>query len=234
MSLMWILIVIAVIAIAGGAFWYLQQNSGKSPAKGALSPHDRFVAEEIISPAHTKLLTYMQEAFHGHAVLFRPSLATLISVRSSANREDVMNYLASQHVDFVVCEENGKPVYAFDLRERDGQVSDKVKKAALAKSKLLQSAGIKLLRIQRSINAMPPVHEFHQRLAESLNLETPRIKPHQKHGHHQNDIFKTAADAQQSDLANLSDLMGLTPESDDSAETEWIATRQQTRHGDIE
>ncbi|MDO5289393.1 MAG: DUF2726 domain-containing protein [Pseudomonadota bacterium] len=196
-----------VAALLGaGVYFYLQrQRQADTPAS---AEGDRYVAEETISPGHAKLLLYLQEAFPGRAVLFRPTLAQLVSVRLAADRQRALRRLHSHSVDYVVCTSDGKAEYAFDVRERNTDTDEAARRANALKSRVLKTAGVRLLRIHRSVSSLPPVHEFQQRLAESLgqsSARAPSAAPAQP---------SLSSDTPPSNMASLTDLMGLPPEAD--------------------
>lgn len=205
-TLIGLLLVLA--ALGAGAYYYLQRQRHSDTA--AIAEGDRYVAEETISPGHTKLLLYLQEAFPGRAVLFRPTLSQLVSVRLAADRQRALQRLQNHAVDYVVCASDGKAEYAFDVRERNADADETIRRTTALKSRVLKTAGVRLLRIHRSVNSLPPVQEFQQRLAESLGQVSARSPASAQPQTAQ------AADTPPSHMAGLTDLMGLPPEDEPS------------------
>lgn len=226
--LLWVLLVAGVVGAL--AYLLLRQRAGVGVDS---SSQDRYAAEEAISPAHAKLLIYLQQAFPGQVVLFRPALSQLLSVRHAADRQRARQRLDSHRVDFVVCSSEGKAEYAFDVRERSAEGDASVRRVNALKVRVLKTAGVRLLRIQRSVRDMPPADGFRQRLEDSLRMapsgtlsraDVPvKVAP----------APADVADAPGSDLASLTDLMGLPPTPVDERhgvnvhEGEWTATQQQ-------
>ena len=128
-----------------------------------------YALQEIISPAHRQLLFYLEQAFNGHVVLFRPALSQLVQLRVTNDRIRSQALLDSIHVDYVVCDDDGRPHYAFAVRQRGATNSDpKLRNTVRAKAKVLKSVGVKLLNIQRSVSSLPPVGEFAHKLSIAL------------------------------------------------------------------
>ena len=161
---LWLLL---IPLLAGIAFLLLKQ---RGDADTHHSSSDHYLPHEAISPAHAKLLLYLQVAFGGQVVLFRPALAQLVSVRNAANREKTQAMLERLSVDFVVCNDDGKPLYAFDVRPRNAEAENaKARRINQIKTRVLKAVDVRLIRIQRSVSQMPPVGEFAMRLRQSLD-----------------------------------------------------------------
>ena len=107
----WLVLAVALAGLAAW-WWSRQARSAASPALGA---NDRFGAVAAISPVQWDMLSYLNQAFPGRPVLFRAGLSQLVAVRQAQNRAAAQQRLAQHIVDYVVCNRDGKAVYAFEL-----------------------------------------------------------------------------------------------------------------------
>lgn len=107
---LWMVAAAALLAALLAAFWLLRRRGG---AEQPLGPDDRFAPVAALSPAEMALLDYLVRAFPGRPVLFRVPLSRLLTVRRTGNRLAAQRRLAALTVDYVVCNRDGKPVYAF-------------------------------------------------------------------------------------------------------------------------
>ena len=152
-----LLLIVAVLAGVGAWLYMKQQNKSST----ASIDDNRYATEEAISPAHISLLMYLREAFPGRAVLFRPRMDQIISVRHSENRALATAQLAAHVVDFVVCAPDGKAEHVFDVRMRSANIDENQQRRETAfKTLVLKSVDLRLLRIQRSVSKLPPPEEF--------------------------------------------------------------------------
>lgn len=206
-----LLLIVAVLAGVGAWLYIKQQNKSST----ASIDDNRYATEEAISPAHISLLMYLREAFPGRAVLFRPRMDQIISVRHSENRALATAQLAAHVVDFVVCAPDGKAEHVFDVRMRSANIDENQQRRETAfKTLVLKSVDLRLLRIQRSVSKLPPPEEFAAKLAESLGRARAPIASYcikQDKGGSQAG-GKPAATT--TSPANLTDLMGLPPDSE--------------------
>ena len=222
-----ILLIVIAAAAAGIFFWQLKRQDDVSSLKD-----NSYTLKEAISPAQKELLFYLEQAFQGHAVLFRPSLAQLVQIQQTSDRIRSQTLLDTIHVDYVVCTDEGKLRYAFDVRQRGSVAEDPTnRKINAVKQRVLRSVGIKLMGIQRSVSKMPPVSKFASQLSMALgepavvpaesatrlpvqderipSTSQPRLMP-------QLEPYTPSPDAGASEMAMLTDIMGLAPESDTS------------------
>ena len=193
-----LLLIVAVLAGVGAWLYMKQQNKSST----ASIDDNRYATEEAISPAHISLL-------------FRPRMDQIISVRHSENRALATAQLAAHVVDFVVCTPDGKAEHVFDVRMRSANIDENQQRRETAfKTLVLKSVDLRLLRIQRSVSKLPPPEEFAAKLAESLGRARDPIASYyikQDKGGSQAG-GKPAATT--TSPANLTDLMGLPPDSE--------------------
>ncbi|MFT4193865.1 DUF2726 domain-containing protein [Ottowia sp.] len=158
----WSVVIGLLLALAGLAGWWWARR--RQAAASGTSRNDRYAAEEVISRAQIKLHHYLQEAFPGQVVLFAQPLSRLVSVRFAESRQRAQERLADQLVDFVVCNADGKPRFAFQVDAFRADEAEAARRQAAVKHRVLATAGIRLLRLKKSVRQLPPPEEFRQRL----------------------------------------------------------------------
>lgn len=159
-----------VVALLGGlGFLWWQRRGGTAASSGGapLGRNERFAPAAALSAAEMELLDYLVRAFPRRAVLFRVALSNLVSVRRADNRVATQQRLAEHRVDYVVCNRDGRPVYAFELDALHDN-ADEAEHDAREKHRVLKSAGIRLIRLTRSTRDLPDPNDFrrHVRSAE--------------------------------------------------------------------
>jgi hypothetical protein len=158
MSPLWIAITIGLVLLAFGvAAWFYTRKPGPGL-------NDRYTAEPLIVREQVAMLEYLVKAFPGQVVVPNVPLRNMLSVRRAAHRQRAEERLNDQKVDFVVCGEDGRPLFAFDLEQY--HLSDVKTKAhqAKIKNRLLKTAGVRLVYVKASINRMPSPDEFREQL----------------------------------------------------------------------
>ena len=218
-----VLLLLVAAAAAGFFFWQLKRQEDIASLKD-----NTYTLKEAISPAQKELLFYLEQAFQGRAVLFRPTLAQLVQIQQTSDRIRSQTLLDTIHVDYVVCDDDGKVRYAFDVRQRGAAADDPTnKKISSVKQRVLRSVGIKLMGIQRSVSKMPPVAKFAHQLGMALGepalvsrdstlrpafREAPAAPQAPQQPMPQLEPYTPSADAGTSEMAMLTDIMGLSPE----------------------
>jgi hypothetical protein len=148
--------------------WWSRRRGGG--AGGAVERETRYDAKPMISPAQIKFYHYLQDAFPARAVLPAQPLSRLVSVRYARNRERAARRLEELEVDFVVCDPNGKPLIAFQIDAfRPDESDEKQRRQAAAKNHVLDTAGIRLLRLKTTTRNLPTPDEFRQRVDALLD-----------------------------------------------------------------
>ncbi|OSZ74141.1 DUF2726 domain-containing protein [Hydrogenophaga sp. IBVHS1] len=170
MEMMWIAIAAGVIVLLGlGAWAYRKLSQGKSSGR-----EDRYTPERILTIEQVHMLDYLQDTFPGQVVLPNVALKSMLSVRRAADRQRAMERLNNQKVDFVVCGEDGRPSFAFDIEQY--HLSDAKAKTHQAKMKnrILKTAGVRFVFLKNGLHRMPSPADFR----EQLNLAAlPKPKP---------------------------------------------------------
>ncbi len=102
-------------------------------------------------------------------------LRNMLSVRRAANRQRAEERLNNQKVDFVVCGEDGRPLFAFDVEQY--HLSDVKAKAhqAKIKNRMLKTAGVRFLVLKQASTACPRQTTFREQLNLAA-LPRPKLK----------------------------------------------------------
>jgi hypothetical protein len=160
MSNLWIPIATGLVLLGLGLAAWLYRRKSSSSLK------DRYAAEPLIARDQVEMLEYLNKAFPNQVVAPNVQLRSMLSVRRSANRKQAEDRLNNQKVDFVVCGDDGRPLFAFDLEQY--HLSDVKTKAyqAKVKNRILKTAGVRLVYVKPSISLMPT----HDAFREQLNL----------------------------------------------------------------
>lgn len=145
---------------------YFRTDSGRE---------DRYTPERILTPEQVVMLDYLRDTFPQQVVLPNMPLRDLLSVRRSSDHQRAKERLRQHRVDFVVCGEDGRPMFAFDVEQY--HLSDAKAKAHQAKMKnrILKTAGVRFLFLKNGIHRMPSPTEFRQQLNLAA-LPQPKIK----------------------------------------------------------
>ncbi|MFT3777952.1 MAG: DUF2726 domain-containing protein [Ottowia sp.] len=118
---------------------------------------DQFAYTAPITEEQIALLHYLQRAFPEGAVLFRPRLARFLAVRKSRQRLGAQQRLAEAQVDFLICAEDGKPLFAFEVDAFKDKDDPLLQREAAEKNLMLKTAGIRLIRLKGAhVNWPPP------------------------------------------------------------------------------
>jgi hypothetical protein len=170
MEFMWIAIAAAAIVLMGLGVWAYRKSSQRRSS----GRDDRYTPERILTIEQVHMLDYLQDTFPGQVVLPNVPLKNMLSVRRAADRQRAMERLNHQKVDFVVCGEDGRPSFAFDIEQY--HLSDAKAKTHQAKMKnrILKTAGVRFVFLKNGLHRMPSPADFR----EQLNLAAlPKPKP---------------------------------------------------------
>ena len=158
MSEMWIAILIGLALLSAGVVAWLYTRSP------ALALNDRYVAEPLLVREQMAMLNYLTKTFPGQIVVPHVLLRNMLSVRRAASPQQAKERLGDQKVDFVVCGEDGRPLFAFDITQHP--LSDAATKAhqAKVKNRMLKTAGVRLVHLESDINRLPTPDDFREQL----------------------------------------------------------------------
>lgn len=170
MDIMWIAAAAALVVVIGlGAWAYRRSSRLRSSGRD-----DRYTPERILTIEQVHMLDYLQDTFPGQVVLPNVALKNMLSVRRAADRHRALERLNHQKVDFVVCGEDGRPSFAFDIEQY--HLSDAKAKAHQVKMKnrILKTAGVRFVFLKNGLHRMPSPADFRTQ----LNLAAlPKPKP---------------------------------------------------------
>jgi Protein of unknown function (DUF2726) len=209
---LWIAFMVAVALVAGG-IWayrrYFRKVSGRE---------DRYTPERILTPEQVAMLDYLRDTFPDQVVLPNVPLKDMLSIRRAADRHRAAERLRTQKVDFVVCDAEGRPVFAFDVEQY--HLSDAKAKAhqVKLKNRILKTAGVRFLFLKNSIHRMPSPNDFRRQLdlaalprpksQDSDSGESMRQQLESKMSEYDNLIYPSTG-FRESEIMGLSGLMGL-------------------------
>jgi len=219
MSPLWIAVITGLVLLATGVAAWLYTRSP------ALSLNDRYAAEPLLVREQVAMLNYLIKTFPGQVVVPQVLLRNILSVRRAASPQLAKERLGDQKVDFVVCSEDGRPLFAFDMAQH--HLSDAAAKAhqAKVKNRMLKTAGVRLVHLESSINRMPtpddfreqlnmaalPRPQFNRRATDRVPL-SPRQKLESQFSEfdtvHSSSFFKESGILDMNGLAELDEMLG--------------------------
>lgn len=169
MTALWIALVV-VLAAGAGAWWFLRK-----PGMSGSGRDDRYTPERVLTAEQVSMLDYLRNTFPDKVVLPNVALRDMLSVRRAEDRKGAMERLRNQKVDFVVCDGEGHPVFAFDVEQY--HLSDAKAKShqAKIKNRVLKTAGVRFLHLKNSIQRMPRPEEFRRQLDIAV-LPRPKLQ----------------------------------------------------------
>jgi hypothetical protein len=183
---------------------------------------DRYTPERLLTPEQVHMLDYLRDTFPHQVVLPNMSLKDMLSVRRSNNHRRAQERLRDHKVDFVVCGEDGRPQFAFDI-EQFHLSNAKAKAHQLKlKNRILKTAGVRFLFLKDGIHRMPSPADFRAQLNLAA-LPQPKAKGEQTESVRQQldsklsqyDQLYPTTGFRDSDVMGMSSLMGLDEEEAD-------------------
>ena len=187
---------------------------------------DRFGQTPAITERQVELLRYLQQAFGDGVVLYRPRLASFLAVRRTRDRLAAQQRLLEQQVDFLVCADDGKPLFAFEVDAFKAKGDAGLARSAAEKNGMLKGAGIRLIRLKGAQPQWPPPEVLRMPLLAAQR--TPPPAPEARPSGFEPSAFGPPSDfapsrsAADSGVMSLTGLMGLTASSDDP----WASVRK--------
>ncbi|MFV0680818.1 DUF2726 domain-containing protein [Ottowia sp.] len=138
------------------------KSAGNSTSRSARK--DSYALTVTLSSAHRKLLAYLQEAFSGQVVLTAQPLSRLVAVDQSDNPTRAQKRLREQVIDFVVVDAKGKTAWAFYVDTPSDEDNEARQGELALMRRVLATAGIRLLRLKKSVRHLPPPTEWRKKL----------------------------------------------------------------------
>jgi uncharacterized protein DUF2726 len=139
MSLFLILFVLAAVAL-----WVLHEFSTRSPQGDEPWP---LMAKALLTPWEQDLYRRLEELYPQHRVFAQVALSPLLEVRpGTGNRRAIRNHYSQLVADFVLCRDDFSVVAVIELDDSSHAATDR-RNADLRKTKAVESAGLRLVRI---------------------------------------------------------------------------------------
>ena len=218
MNIIWIWTGVGVLLVAAVlAYW--RRNQSQS---GGSSSGDRYAAQPLLTPAQAELMAYLQTAFPNQPVLAHVPLARIVAVRRAASESQAKARLATLEADFVVCDENCKAAFVFDVEAYRAGDARSAQQESLVKNRILKSAGIRLIYIKETTRRMPSPNDFRLKLSlaalvqRSQEKDTARQQLEQRMA--SRDHEHQPSEFRESEVMGMTGLMGLNGQPLDEAD----------------
>lgn len=215
---LWITLSVAVaLAMAGFIVYrrfFSRQTSGRD---------DRYTPERILTSEQVAMLDYLRDTFPNQVVLPNMQLADLLSIRRSNNHHRAKERLKQHKVDFVVCGDDGRPQFAFDIEQFHLSNAKARAHQVKLKNRILKTAGVRFLFLKNGIHRMPSPADFRAQLnLAALPQPTPKdeaqtesVRQQLESKLSQFDQLYTQSDYRDSEVMGMSSLMSLEDEDSD-------------------
>jgi hypothetical protein len=162
--------VAVVLALAAAGAWYWRRTRSEPSGR-----EDRYTPERVLTTEQVHMLDYLHDTFPGQVVLPNMVLKDLLSVRRATNRKRAEERLTTQRVDFVVCGDDGRPTFAFDIEQYHLSNAKAKEHQVKIKNRILKTAGVRFVFLKNGIHRMPSPAEFRKQLNLAA-LPQPEIK----------------------------------------------------------
>ena len=166
---LWIAFAVALALVALGV-WVYRRYFRKASGRD-----DRYTPERILTPEQVVMLDYLRDTFPHQVVLPNMPLRDLLSVRRSSDHKRAKERLRQHRVDFVVCGEDGRPMFAFDVEQYHLSNAKAKAHQVKLKNRILKTAGVRFLFLKNGIHRMPSPADFRQQLNLAA-LPQPKVK----------------------------------------------------------
>lgn len=214
MSALWITLTLAIVLVALGIWAYRRFSRRPSGLD------DRYTPERVLTPEQAQMLDYLRETFPGQVVLPNLMLKDMLSVRRAADPRRAQERLRYQKVDFVVCDEQGRPSFAFDVEQYHLSNAKAKAHQSKIKNRILKTAGVRFVFLKNAIRRMPSPADFRRQLNLAA-LTPPASQEDERQSMRQQlesklsefDQLYPATEFRESEIMGLSGLMGLQRES---------------------
>lgn len=166
---LWITLLMALALLVLGIWVYrrfFHDGSGRE---------DRYTPERILTPEQVAMLDYLRDTFPTQVVLPNMALKDILSIRRSKNPARARERLRKHRVDFVVCGQDGRPMFAFDVEQYHLSNAKAKTHQVKMKNRILKTAGIRFLLLKNGIHRMPSPADFRQQLNLAA-LPQPKAK----------------------------------------------------------
>jgi hypothetical protein len=153
------------IAVLGALAWSVWPRERRARASAqTLSGRSRYTRQSLIPAELMPMLGYLHMVFPGQTVLTRVPLVQLLAPADPQAGAPAHEALKPHQVDYVVCDHQGMPQFAFDLERYHLSKVEERDSALKLKNRLLQSAGIRLVFLRQSVDRMPRPADLRRQL----------------------------------------------------------------------
>jgi hypothetical protein len=208
---LWIGFALALALVVLGVWlWrrFAQRPSGRE---------DRYAPERVLTPEQVVMLDYLHDTFPGQVVLPNVLLKDMLSVRRAADPARARERLHTQKVDFVVCGEDGRAAFAFDVEQYHLSNAKAKAHQLKIKNRILKTAGVRFVFLKNGIHRMPSPADFRAQLnlaslPRPKQVETPprdSVRQQLESRFSEFDTLYPATGFRDSEVMGLSGLMDL-------------------------
>jgi len=147
------------LVLVGAGVWFWRRSQAKSSGRD-----DRYTPERILTTEQVHMLDYLHDTFPGQVVLPNMLLKDMLSIRRASDRAKAEERLSKQRVDFVVCGEDGRPTFAFDIEQYHLSNAKAKAHQVKIKNRILKTAGVRFVFLKNGLHRMPSPSEFRKQL----------------------------------------------------------------------
>ncbi len=159
-----VLIAVAVLALVAAGVWAYRRYNDTSSGRD-----DRYTPERILTPEQVSMLDYLHDTFPGQVVLPQVQ-AQKHAVDPPRQRPQAgAQQRLEQLVDYVVCGEDGRPMFAFDIEQFHLSNAKAKSHQVKLKNRVLKTAGVRFLLPEER----HPPHAFARRVPQATGSGRP-------------------------------------------------------------
>ena len=152
----------AIAALVALTWWMWPHQRSARASATSLSGQPRYTAQALIPADFMPMLGYLHTVFPGQTVLTRVPLDELLTPVTPHSR--AQDALKTHQVDYVVCDHQGMPQFAFDVERYHLSKAEEHDAALKQKNRMLRSAGIRLVFLRQSVDRMPRPADLRRQL----------------------------------------------------------------------
>jgi Protein of unknown function (DUF2726) len=170
---LWIITVIAVIAMLCLALIVLRRSRQAGPPGGDLPTKWTLLQRPIFSPEERALYRQLRTALPNHTVLAKLPLVRFCQPQNRDELDYWFNLLGPLHVSFVICTDNGRVIAAVDI-ERPSRPSSQ--RAITIKQSVLEACHVRYLKCRS--DQLPSTAELHRLVPHTPEAIRPMVPGH--------------------------------------------------------
>lgn len=154
--------VVVIALLAALAWWMLPRQRTAANARAQGRP--RYRAQPLIASELMPMLSYLHTVFPGQTVLTRVPLTQLLAPATQPAPASAQAALQGHAVDYVVCDHQGLPQFAFDVERYHLSKVEEHDAELKQKNRMLHSAGIRLVFLRQQVDRMPRPADMRRQL----------------------------------------------------------------------